>query len=212
MMEVNVSMIPAVRDSECNAYLVEKDGICVLIDAPEQAVDVVKKITNTGKKLSAVILTHGHFDHIFGLKAIEKYTGAKVYMHEAEIPMLRDVSMNLAGMVYLPGTFPVYTGTVTPLKDGSIFTIADINYKIFHAPGHTPGCICIVMGSMIFTGDFLFKNSIGNTSFPNSKPRDMERSLQKFADMFGKEDYQLCPGHGEKTTLSRELKFNQFLQ
>jgi glyoxylase-like metal-dependent hydrolase (beta-lactamase superfamily II) len=211
-MEVNVSMIPPVHDNECNAYLIERDGVCVLIDAPEQTVDVVKKITNAGKKLVAVILTHGHFDHIFGLKMIEKSTSAKIYMHEAEIPMLRDVNMNLAGMVYLPGTFPIYTGSVTPLHDGSSFTVADITYRIFHTPGHTPGCICIVMGSMIFTGDFIFKNSIGNTSFPNSNHRNMEHSLQKFTDMFGNEDYTLCPGHGEKTSMARELKYNQFLQ
>ncbi|MDR0943837.1 MAG: MBL fold metallo-hydrolase [Ruminococcus sp.] len=211
-MEVNVSMIPAARDGECNAYLIERNGECVLIDAPEQAVDVVKKITNNGKKLTAVILTHGHFDHIFGLKAIEKYSGAKVYMHEAETSMLRDTSMNLAGLAYLPSTFPVYTGSVTPLHDGSSLTIADITYQIFHAPGHTPGCICIAMGSMIFTGDFIFKSSIGNTSFPNSKPLDMERSLQRFINTFGSGEYTLCPGHGEKTMLSREIKYNQFFQ
>jgi glyoxylase-like metal-dependent hydrolase (beta-lactamase superfamily II) len=211
-MEVNVSMIPPAHDGESNAYLIERNGECVLIDAPEQAIDVAKKITNTGKKLVAVILTHGHFDHIFGLKAIEKYTGAKVYMHEAEIPMLRNISLNLAGLAYLPGTFPIYTGAVTPLKDGNTLTIGDITYRIFHAPGHTPGCICIVMGSMIFTGDFIFKNSIGNTSFPNSKPQIMEKSLQRFVQTFGKSDYQLCPGHGEKTTMTRELKYNQFLK
>ncbi|MDR0943893.1 MAG: MBL fold metallo-hydrolase [Ruminococcus sp.] len=211
-MEVNVSMIPAARDGECNAYLIERNGEFVLIDAPEQAIDVVKKITNTGKKLTALILTHGHFDHIFGLKAIEKVSGAKVYMHEAETSMLRDTSMNLAGLAYLPGTFPVYTGPVAALHDGDSLTIGDITYQIFHAPGHTPGCICIVMGSMIFTGDFLFKSSIGNTSFPNSKPQIMEKSLQRFLEKFGNSDYTLCPGHGEKTSMERELKYNQFLQ
>jgi glyoxylase-like metal-dependent hydrolase (beta-lactamase superfamily II) len=211
-MEVNVSMIPAVRDAESNAYLIERNGEFVLIDAPEQAIDVVKKITNTGKKLVAVILTHGHFDHIFGLKAIEKVSGAKVYMHEAEIPMLRDTSMNLAGIAYLPGTFPLYKGAVTPLRDGENLTIGDITYQIFHAPGHTPGCICIVMGSMIFTGDFIFKSSIGNTSFPNSKPQVMQSSLERFVQTFGNNDYTLCPGHGEKTSMAREIKFNRYLQ
>jgi glyoxylase-like metal-dependent hydrolase (beta-lactamase superfamily II) len=211
-MEVNVSMIPAARDGQCNAYLIERNGECVLIDAPEQAVDVVKRITNTGKKLVAVILTHGHFDHIFGLKAIEKYTGAKVYIHEAETSMLRDTSMNLAGLAYLPGTFPVYNGPVTTLHNNDSLTIGDITFEIFHAPGHTPGCICIVMGNMIFTGDFIFKSSIGNTSFPNSKPQVMQSSLERFVQTFGNGDCTLCPGHGEKTTIARELKYNRFLQ
>jgi glyoxylase-like metal-dependent hydrolase (beta-lactamase superfamily II) len=218
---MTVELIPQTRDSDCNAYLIKQSGVTVLIDAPEQA---AKRIIDGGEKLTAIILTHGHFDHISGLKAIAEATGASVYIHGAEIPMLTDTAINLADMFYEKGTFPLYTGKVKPLHDGDNLLFAskpdcdsdeeqeDLTFRIFHAPGHTPGLIAVQTGNKIFTGDFIFEGSIGNTSFINSKPEDMEASLKRFVSAFGDKDYTLYPGHGGETSLARERKYNLFLQ
>ncbi|MDR0904210.1 MAG: MBL fold metallo-hydrolase [Ruminococcus sp.] len=205
---MTVKHFPQLSDSGCNAYLIENGGVTVLIDAPDSAVKGVKE---SGQKLAAVILTHGHFDHISGLREIIKVSGAEVYIHEAEIPMLTDTAFNLADMYYESGSFPVYDGKVNGLKDGDVVNIAGLNFRIFHAPGHTPGLIAVQTDDMIFTGDFIFESSIGNTSFPNSNPQDMAASLKRFVNTFGDKDYTLYPGHGGKTTMFRELNRNPFL-
>jgi glyoxylase-like metal-dependent hydrolase (beta-lactamase superfamily II) len=209
---MSVEFIPQTRDDNCNAFLLKGNDDYILIDAPNSAVSIVKKITANGGKLRAVILTHGHFDHISGLREIAEISGADVYIHEAEIPMLTDTAVNLADMFYAPGTFPLYDGKVTVVRDGETLNICGKELKIFQAPGHTPGLIAVQVEGDIFTGDFIFESSIGNTSFPNSKPRDMENSLKRFVSAFGDKDYTLYPGHGESTTMFRELKRNPYLQ
>jgi glyoxylase-like metal-dependent hydrolase (beta-lactamase superfamily II) len=204
---MTVTKIPQKRDSGCNAYLIEHGGVSVLIDAPENAVKSVKDVNLVG-----IILTHGHFDHISGLREIVEITRADVYIHEAEIPMLTDTAKNLADMYYAAGTFPIYDGKVNAVKDGEILTISGVNLRIFHAPGHTPGLIAVQAEDSIFTGDFVFEGSIGNTSFWNSNPLDMKSSLNRFAKTFGDKDYTLYPGHGGSTSMFRELKRNPFLQ
>jgi glyoxylase-like metal-dependent hydrolase (beta-lactamase superfamily II) len=209
---MSVEFIPQTRDDNCNAFLLESDGNYILIDAPNSAVSAVKNVIADGGKLRAVILTHGHFDHISGLREIAEISGADVYIHEAEIPMLSDTRINLADMFYAPGTFPLYDGKVIEVRDGETLNICGKMLKIFHAPGHTPGLIAVQVKDDIFTGDFIFENSIGNTSFPNSKPRDMENSLKRFVSAFGDKDYTLHPGHGGSTTMFCELKQNPYLQ
>jgi glyoxylase-like metal-dependent hydrolase (beta-lactamase superfamily II) len=209
---MSVEFIPQTRDDNCNSYLISDNDNYILIDAPNNAVNAVKKIIAGGGKLQAIILTHGHFDHISGLREIAELTGADVYIHEAEIPMLTDEGMNLAGMFYAAGSFPLYDGKVTGVCDGETLNICGKKFQIFHAPGHTPGLVAVQTDDNIFTGDFIFENSIGNTSFPNSKPQDMATSLKRFVKAFGDKDYTLFPGHGGSTKMFRELKRNPYLQ
>jgi glyoxylase-like metal-dependent hydrolase (beta-lactamase superfamily II) len=202
----NLTLLMPRSQNECNAYLVKTaDNEFVLIDAPFQAVEAVRELT--GGKLDKIILTHGHFDHIGGLQEVVKLTGADVFIHEADAPMLTDTRLSLADYAYGAG-FPVYDGAVNFIKDGE--NVAGM--RIFNSPGHTPGLVYIQYNDTIFTGDFIFEGSIGNTSFPNSNPTDMEKSLKRFAEDFGDTDYTLLPGHGESTTVQRELQNNPFIK
>ncbi|MDR0987318.1 MAG: MBL fold metallo-hydrolase [Ruminococcus sp.] len=205
---MTVKLIPQTADENCNAYLIGENDNYILIDAPNNAIVPVKNIDG---KLRAIILTHGHFDHISGLREIAEVSGAQVYIHEAEIPMLTDTRMNLADMFFDSGTFPVYDGKVKGLADGEVLNISGLSCRIFHAPGHTPGLIAVQIKDCIFTGDFIFEGSIGNTSFPNSKAIDMDSSLRRFAGTFHDTDYILYPGHGNKTSMFKEMMHNPFL-
>jgi glyoxylase-like metal-dependent hydrolase (beta-lactamase superfamily II) len=203
--------ISQIKEIDCNAYIIRSGNEFVLIDAPSLAVKEVSKLTAEGCKLTAVILTHGHFDHISGLTAIKKLTGAEIYIHAADASKLTSTKDNLADLVTDGAHFPLYYGDHKTVFDGSGVPFCGGKLEIFHAPGHTPGCICIIADDTIFTGDFLFEGSIGHTGFPDSNPKDMEKSLERFVKRFGDKDYVLCPGHGGKTTMHKELRGNVFL-
>jgi glyoxylase-like metal-dependent hydrolase (beta-lactamase superfamily II) len=210
-MIYEITAIPQTKDTDSNAFLVRSGDEFVLIDAPFQAIKEVQKLIADGGKLTAVILTHGHFDHIAGLSAIKKLSGAEVYIHAADTSKLTSTKENLADLFTDSAHFPLYYGDHKTLFDGSGVPLGGGKLEIFHTPGHTPGCICIVAEDTIFTGDFIFKRSIGHTGFPDSNPEDMKKSLQRFIKRFGNRDYTLCPGHYRSTTLYSELKENPFL-
>jgi glyoxylase-like metal-dependent hydrolase (beta-lactamase superfamily II) len=211
-MNIDIKLIPPVSQNGCNAYLVHTNSGDILIDAPPEAVEAVNE--QTGGKITAIILTHGHFDHIGGLPELVNLTGAEVFIHEAEAPMLSDTRMNLADMLY-GGEFPIYHGAVKTVKDSESLTFGDCKFTFYNVPGHTPGLMFIVCESgddtAIFTGDFIFEGSIGYTGFQNSNPADMEESLRRFLRLYGDTDYTLFPGHGAVTSVQRELRHNPFL-
>ena len=190
-------LVMPVGDYQTNCYMVWQEGRedCVLIDPgylPERILEVVRQ---RGKTVAAILLTHGHFDHVGGVRKIAEETGCSVYLREEEKSLPPFMT---AGALYSTDSY------------GDRLSVAGLTFRVLHTPGHTPGSVCLICEDAMFAGDTLFAGSCGRTDFPGSNPQDMKNSLQKLSTLPG--DYQVFPGHGEDTTLSYEREHNPYLK
>ena len=184
---------------QTNTYLVweENSPTCVVIDPgyePDTILDEAKKL---GKEITAVLLTHGHFDHVGGVRELAAETGCPVYLHEADLSMPPQMT---AGPLFYTNTY----------GEGDFVEAAGLSFKVLHTPGHTPGSICLLCENAMFSGDTLFWGSCGRTDLPGGSWATIRKSLLRLADLSG--DYDVYPGHGDATTLSFERKMNPYMR
>jgi len=195
---------------EENCYVVIDENDCTLID-PGFNFDKINNLIKSNKyNLSTIILTHGHIDHLGDLDKISKeYPNACIYIHELDLNMLFDVSLNASKLFGMPKAYPK-TINVKTVKDQDRIN----KFKVYHVPGHTKGSIVLYLdysNGMLFTGDTLFKNSVGRTDLPTGSMIEIEKSLEKIIKSFSK-SINILPGHYSKTTLKDELKNNPYLK
>ena len=192
-----------------NCYLVEcGNGEAFAVDIGNGAKKFMKTLQEHHLNLKAILLTHGHYDHVAGAAAVRKMTGEEVYIHEKDALMLESADANLAWQLTDEIFIPVQKyQTVT---DGQILRIGDKEIHVLHTPGHTPGGVCYLTEDFMFSGDTLFRGSIGRTDFPHSNPEDMVSSLKKLSVLT--KDYHICPGHFNDSTLEMEKVNNPYLR
>ncbi len=190
-----------------NCYIVETNSkSAVLIDAPCQPKRILSAVNDLCLTLKAILLTHGHCDHIEAVNSIVSKTGCKVYIHEGDASMLTDKMLSLAG--YFGTPFIGFEGANT-LTDGDTVTVDDVTFKVISTPGHTKGSVCYVLDDIIFSGDTLFYNSIGRTDFPGGDYKTILSSIAKLKTL-GK-NFVVHPGHERSTDLYFEFETNPFL-
>ena len=181
-----------------NCYMAWGEGDkCVLIDPGFEADPILEEVRSHGKQVEAILLTHGHFDHVGGVKAIVEETGCKVYIHKLDMELPQRLTL---------GTVP-YTDNY---EQGDVLDLAGLKIRVMHTPGHTPGGVCLLSGQYMFSGDTLFAGTCGRTDLPGSSYKDMWASLSRLAGL--ENDYQVLPGHGESSTLFTEKALNPYLQ
>ena len=180
---------------QTNTYLLANDTEAVVIDPRYEADTILDALA--GKTLKAILLTHGHFDHVGAVKELVAETGCEVWIHAAESTM---PPMVTAGPLYFTHTYDE-GDTVSP--------IAGLELTVLHTPGHTPGSVCLLMGREMFSGDTLFACSFGRTDLPGGDPRKMMESLRRLASLQG--NFFIHPGHGGSTTLDAEKRFNPYM-
>ena len=180
---------------QTNTYLLANDTEAVVIDPGYEADTILDALA--GKTLKAILLTHGHFDHVGAVKELVAETGCDVYIHAAESTM---PPMVTAGPLYFTHTYDE-GDTVSP--------IAGLELTVLHTPGHTPGSVCLLMGNEMCSGDTLFACSFGRTDLPGGDPRKMMESLRRLASLQG--NFFIHPGHGGSTTLDAEKRFNPYM-
>lgn len=200
---MEIKVIPDMGDFGTNAYIVSSGGNAVLIDAPCEPERILDELA--GKKLLAILLTHGHADHILAAEPLRKATGCKVCVSENDKMMLTDPKTSLAD--YLGCGFCPCTEAIS-FKDGDLLSFEDMTFRAVKTTGHTPGSSCFVIDKVIFSGDTLFKNSIGR-DFGWSCYRDIIKSIAKLYRLGG--NYTVYPGHDRETELYDELMFNPYL-
>ena len=184
---------------QTNTYLVweENSSVCVVIDPGYQANTILREAKALGKKISAIFLTHGHFDHVGAVRDLVAEVGGPVYPNEADLAMPAQLT---AGPLYYTNTY----------NEGDFVDAAGLSFKVLHTPGHTPGSVCLMCENVIFSGDTLFWGSCGRTDLPGGSWNTIRVSLRRLADLKG--DYRVYPGHGDETTLDFERKMNPYMQ
>ena len=177
---------------ETNCYIVEYEDKSLIIDPGVGALEWIKKETTHP---IAILNTHCHFDHVWDNQITKKHFSIPIYTPKDDLFMIQDkTSIN--------NNVPPSEPDVLIDNDNEFF-IGDITVKFVHLPGHTPGTSIIVIDDYIFSGDFVFANSIGRCDFPYSSPSDMKKSIHKFTALDFM-DKKIFPGHGSSTTLYKE--------
>lgn len=193
-----------------NCYLVsnEQTKECFLVDAAEYSQKLVSHIREQGLCLKAILLTHGHFDHIMGIDGMVKEFGAPVYAHQEERVLLNDAAVNASAMYGCGYTF----SDAVYLCGGQTLDIAGITLKVIYTPGHTIGGCCYYWeeGQVLFCGDTLFHTSIGRTDLPTGSEGQLIRSIREKLFVLPDET-RVCPGHMEETTIGYEKRYNPYV-
>lgn len=192
-----------------NCYIAETaPNQCVAVDIGGNPRLLLEFLTMKKLTLSKILLTHGHFDHINGVEEVSVKTGAEVFIHEEDAPMLNSAGLSLSDMISVAPFNPVTEYTV--IHDGDIISDGECDFKVLHTPGHSMGSVCYICGDVIFSGDTLFCCSVGRTDFHGSSPELMVNSLEKLYSLDG--NYTVFTGHGDKTELEYEKNSNPYLR
>ena len=194
---------------DSNTYLLWDDACtaCVLIDPSGDAAQINRALTARALPLQAVLLTHGHFDHINLVDNICSRYNVPVYVHTLDAPMLADARKNLS---VLFGTSFVVKSPVITMQHGDVIDVGTQALLVLHTPGHTPGGVCFYADGVVISGDTLFAGSVGRTDFPQGSMTQLMTSIATSLATLPR-DTQVYPGHGQTTSMERELRENPYL-
>ncbi len=192
-----------------NCYLVYREGgqEAIVVDPADKGEQIYEALREKGFTVSGILLTHGHFDHIWGSKALREKSDAPIYALDAEAKLCEDDGLNVSRQVGRPYTVvpDVY------VRDGEEVCITDITCKVIATPGHTADSCCYYFeeAGFVVCGDTIFLESVGRTDLPTGSGGTLERSIRE--KIFTLPDsVQLYPGHGDSTTVEHEKKYNPF--
>ena len=183
---------------QTNTYIIHEENSksCCVIDPGYQANTILEKLEALGLTLEAILLTHGHFDHVGAVKDLAADTDCRVFLcaEDTALP-----PMLTAGPLYYTDTY----------ADGTILNIAGLCIRIIHTPGHTPGGVCLLVDDVLFSGDTLFAGGCGRSDLGGDWST-LVRSLKRLSQIEGY--FKVLPGHGESTTLAYEKRYNPYMR
>jgi len=191
-----------------NCYVVRAEatsGDAVVVDPSGDATELRLTLARLGASCKAILVTHGHWDHLLGVADLAEGTGAPVHMAEGERMLLEDP----AGFAPPGVTLRPYTPDVL-LAGGEMVELASIAFEVLAVPGHSPAHLAFHADGCLFSGDVLFAGSVGRTDFPGSDWDTLVASIRMLVESFPPETV-VYPGHGPTTTLGAELARNPFL-
>ncbi len=186
-------------DYQTNTYILYKEGAdkCLVIDPGYEAGQIERYVNQLHLEIQAILLTHGHFDHVGAVRELAADFDCDVYVNQKETAM---PAMMTAGPLYYTHTY----------DEGDELTLADLSFRVLATPGHTPGSVCLDFGEHLFTGDTLFAGSCGRTDLPGGNTAQLRQSLARLAALDKR--CWIHPGHGGGSHLAREQQSNPYLR
>lgn len=179
-----------------------------VIDPGGNGMDIIKILKRDNIKVTCIINTHGHADHIAANDEIKEATGAPVLIHSADANMLTSAPGNLSSFI---GSNLICQPADRLLNDGEKIMVGALEFQVIHTPGHTPGGICLLAKDTLFSGDTLFAESIGRSDFPGGSHSQLIHSIKNRLLVLP-DQTTVLPGHGEATTIGDERQNNPYIQ
>ena len=192
---------------QTNCYIVceETSKTCAIIDPGYEPEQILAKVNELGLTIDAILLTHGHIDHVGGVEAIVKAANCKLWKHQSDYTKFKTPENDFF--------YPIHDCDFTEVwfcEDDEIIRAGGLTFTVLATPGHTYGSVCYLCGNAMFSGDTLFAGSCGRTDLPGGDWQTIQFSLERLAELDG--DFMVYPGHGESTTLERERKVNPYMR
>ena len=194
-------------DYMTNCYIVHEENskTCAVIDPGYEAKTILSVLDKLGLTLDAILLTHGHFDHVGAVEALVEATGCKLWMSESDWSQFPSPIIShyfpLANCDFCEVQF---------CEDDEIIYAGGLTFTAMHTPGHTTGSMCFICENHMFSGDTLFQGSCGRTDLPGGDWDTIHDSLQRLAELEG--NYIVHPGHGMNTSLALERIYNPYMR
>lgn len=188
-----------------DCYIVYNQGEAVIIDPADNASYIWNQCRELGVTPTAILLTHGHFDHVMAAEELRKNLGIHIYAGEREAALLKDPSLNLSTSFGTQVSFQADR----LVKDGDVLELLGAKWQVLETPGHTAGSVCYLVEeeNLLFSGDTLFAESLGRTDFPTGSSGQIIKSItERLFEL--REDIMVYPGHGEPTTIGHEKRYN----
>lgn len=191
---------------QTNTYLVYEatSKTCAIIDPGYEAQTILQAVASLGLTVDAILLTHGHFDHVGAVEEIVAETGCRLWMREGDWSLFP----NPVNTYFYPLASRDFT-EILFCEDLEEISAGGLTFLTLETPGHTRGSVCYLCGNVLFSGDTLFAGSCGRTDLPGGDSQALKDSLVRLRELT--EDFRVCPGHGPATTLSREKLSNPCL-
>ena len=196
MIKINILTMGAYQT---NTYMIHEQNAktCCVIDPGYQPDTILDAAQDLGLTIEAILLTHGHHDHVGAVREIAAETGCKVYIHPNDLTL---PPMFTAGPLYYTHTY----------DEGDTLHMAGLDISVLHTPGHTGGSVCLLCDNVMFAGDTLFAGSCGRTDLPGGDWPTITRSLKRLASL--EANFHVFSGHGESTTLANEKRYNPYMR
>ena len=205
---MNVQKI-VVGQLDVNCYIISDEATseALIIDPGDESERIIELIDASRLKPKYILFTHAHYDHVCAAKELHDRYKAIFLMHEKEMTTYRMTTQLCISWGFAPEDFPDPERT---LNDGDTISVGTLSFTVLHTPGHTPGSICLLGENTLFSGDTLFRGSVGRTDLPGGDFELLSRSLERL--MLLPRETKVMSGHDGETSIAEEIRYNPFLK